>query len=237
MLVAALAAGDLAGTERDGPSRLTDSCTECAALHADLRRDRSRDRDASRRRSAAPRRDFRLTPEQAASLRRTGWRRFVPAGAAGAFTRPLGVALATFGHRRAADRDRPAASPGSARPRRRAGRRRRRGRGSERRDVVRRGQRSRPATSRRWPGRRGCRRGRRGTGARRLRRPPRPPRGVAAPADRPAAAPASTAGRRRPPRRRSDGDRRGAEHRADRRRRASTTPAADGVLGPRRRRS
>jgi len=96
MLVAALAAGDLAGTKRDQAIALTSSCAECAALHDDLVA------IASATASAPPPiratgRDFRLTPEQAASLRPSGWRRFVPAGGGAAFTRPLGAALATFG--------------------------------------------------------------------------------------------------------------------------------------------
>ena len=36
MLVAALAAGDLAGAERDQAIALIGSCTECGTLHADL---------------------------------------------------------------------------------------------------------------------------------------------------------------------------------------------------------
>ena len=79
MLVAALAAGDLAGTERDQAIALTASCAECAALHDDLVA-------IARATATVPPpirgagRDFRLTPEQAASLRPSGWRRFVPAG-------------------------------------------------------------------------------------------------------------------------------------------------------------
>jgi hypothetical protein len=96
MLVAALAAGDLAGTERDQAIALTASCAECATLHDDLVA-------IARATASVPApirstgRDFRLTPEQAASLRPSGWRRFVPAGGGAALTRPLGVALATFG--------------------------------------------------------------------------------------------------------------------------------------------
>jgi len=96
MLVAALAAGDLAGTERDQVIALTASCADCAALHDDLVA-------IARATASVPPpirgtgRDFRLTPEQAASLRPSGWRRFVPAGGGAAFTRPLGAALATFG--------------------------------------------------------------------------------------------------------------------------------------------
>ena len=95
MLVAALAAGDLAGTERDQAIALTRSCTECASLHADL---------AALARAtatlpppiASAGRDFRLTPAQAAGLRRTGWRRLVPALRTTATSR-LGVGLATIG--------------------------------------------------------------------------------------------------------------------------------------------
>ena len=37
MLVAALAAGDLAGTDRDQAIALIEGCTDCASLHDDLR--------------------------------------------------------------------------------------------------------------------------------------------------------------------------------------------------------
>ena len=50
---------------------LVAACTECAALHHDLRA--IVDRPARAARPARPR-DFRLTPEQAASLRPAGWR-------------------------------------------------------------------------------------------------------------------------------------------------------------------
>jgi hypothetical protein len=96
LLVAALAAGDLTGAERDQAISLTTTCGECAALHTDL--------VAIARATAtlpppiaSAGRDFRLSPAQAASLRRTGWRRFLPASGANPLTRPLGVALATFG--------------------------------------------------------------------------------------------------------------------------------------------
>ncbi len=97
MLVAALAAGDLAGTERDQAIALTSSCADCASLHADLLAIAKATVSVPPP-IAAPNRDFRLTAEQAADLRRTGWRRFLPAGSASrSLTRPLGVALATFG--------------------------------------------------------------------------------------------------------------------------------------------
>jgi len=97
MLVAALAAGDLAGTDRDQAVTLIQGCAECATLHDDLR--------AIARATAAlpppmtmPARDFRLSPQQAAELRPRGWRRLIPAGlGAATLTRPLGVGLATFG--------------------------------------------------------------------------------------------------------------------------------------------
>ncbi|HEV7810835.1 MAG TPA: hypothetical protein VGO64_09555 [Candidatus Limnocylindrales bacterium] len=96
MLVAALAADDLAGTERDQAISLTTDCTECRALHDDLVA-------IARATSVVPApiarpRDFQITPQQAASLRRTGWRRLVPAfDLSGVASRRLGVGLATFG--------------------------------------------------------------------------------------------------------------------------------------------
>src|SRR6185295_12585376 len=79
MLMAALAAGDLAGTDRDQAIALTRSCTECASLHADLLAIAEATTTLPPP-IPAPSRDFRLTPEQAAGLRRTGWRRLLPAG-------------------------------------------------------------------------------------------------------------------------------------------------------------
>ena len=97
MLVAALAAGDLAGTDRDQAMALTESCSTCADLHADLVAI-ARATAALPPPIAAPGRDFRLSPEQAASLRPGGWRRFVPLGGLrGATTGRLGVGLATIG--------------------------------------------------------------------------------------------------------------------------------------------
>jgi hypothetical protein len=97
MLVAALAAGDLAGTERDQAIALTQSCASCSSVHADLLAI-ARATAALPPPIAAPQRDFRLSPAQAASLRRTGWRRFVPSiPLRTATTRRLGVGLATIG--------------------------------------------------------------------------------------------------------------------------------------------
>src|SRR5688572_29205323 len=78
VLVAALAADDLVGTERDQALDLTRSCSDCALLHDDLRA-------IARATASAPPpiadrpRDFRLTPADAARLRPNGWRRFVVA--------------------------------------------------------------------------------------------------------------------------------------------------------------
>jgi hypothetical protein len=93
-LVAALAADDLA-TEGDAATALVASCTECAALHADLVAIAT----ATRALPAPVRsRDFRLTPEDAARLDSNPWRRLGdwfrrPAG----LTRPLAVTFTTLG--------------------------------------------------------------------------------------------------------------------------------------------
>jgi len=97
LLVAALAAADLSGTDRDHATALIRTCPDCATLHDDL--------VAIARATAtvpppiAPRpRDFRLSPDQAARLR-PGWRRLVGtlAGPRFAFSRPLGIGLTTIG--------------------------------------------------------------------------------------------------------------------------------------------
>ena len=98
MPVAALAAGDLAGTERDQAVTLITTCADCAALHDDLVA-------LARATAAAPPpvttrpRDFRLTPADAARLRPTVWRRFVAAigSSRSVLSRPMGVGLATLG--------------------------------------------------------------------------------------------------------------------------------------------
>ena len=98
LLVAALAAGDLAGTDRGQALDLTRSCVDCAVLHDDLI-------VLARATASTPPplmsrpRDFQLTPADAARLRPGGWRRLVAAfsGARSGVTRPLGVGLATLG--------------------------------------------------------------------------------------------------------------------------------------------
>ena len=96
LLVASLAAGDLAGADRDLASAQIADCNDCAALHADLI-------DIARATAALPPavapRDFRLSPEQAAALRPLGWRRLVAAigGSRPLMSRQLGIGLATIG--------------------------------------------------------------------------------------------------------------------------------------------
>jgi hypothetical protein len=98
MLVAALAAGDLAATDRDQAIDLTRSCADCAALHGDLLVLARAVKSAPPPVATRPR-DFRLTAADAARLRPTGWRRMIAAlsGPRAALTRPLGVGLATLG--------------------------------------------------------------------------------------------------------------------------------------------
>jgi hypothetical protein len=98
LLVAALAAGDLAATDRDHATSLIGSCPDCAILHDDLVA-------IARATASVPPpianrpRDFRLSPEQAARLRPAGWRRLAAAfaGPRLAFARPLGIGLTTIG--------------------------------------------------------------------------------------------------------------------------------------------
>jgi hypothetical protein len=96
LLVVALAAGDLAGTDLDRTTAQVADCAECTTLHDDLLA-------VARATAALPAarrsRDFRLSPADASRLRPLGWRRFVAAfaGPRLAFTRQLGVGLTTLG--------------------------------------------------------------------------------------------------------------------------------------------
>ncbi len=96
VLVAAYAAGDATGPELETATALVAACPTCAALHHDLRAIA-----AALPLMPAPRRtrDFRLTAEQAASLRPSGWRRLLApfAGPRFAFAAPLGSGLAALG--------------------------------------------------------------------------------------------------------------------------------------------
>jgi hypothetical protein len=96
LLVASLAAGDLAGADRDHATAQIASCADCAELHADLIL-------IARATAALPPavapRDFTLSPAQAAALRPIGWRRFVAAMSRSRplMSRQLGFGLATIG--------------------------------------------------------------------------------------------------------------------------------------------
>jgi len=95
-LVASYASGDAIGPDLDAATALVARCPECAALHHDLRAIAL----ALPTTSVPVRtRDFRLTPEQAASLRARGWRRLAAAlaGPGFRFAAPLGTGLATLG--------------------------------------------------------------------------------------------------------------------------------------------
>ena len=98
MLVAALAADDLAGTHRDQAIDLTRTCAECATLHDDLLALARATASVPPPIATRPR-DFRLTPADAARLRPGGWRRLVGAVSSSRviFSRPLGAGLATLG--------------------------------------------------------------------------------------------------------------------------------------------
>lgn len=98
LLVAALAAGDLAATDRVHATEQIRTCAECATLHDDLVAIARATATVPPPVTTRPR-DFRLTPEQAARLRPSGWRRVVGAfaGPRLAFTRPLGIGLTTIG--------------------------------------------------------------------------------------------------------------------------------------------
>jgi hypothetical protein len=95
-LVAAHAAGEARGADLEQATALVAACTECAALHHDLRAIAAAMPELP---APARPRDFRLTPEQAASLRPTGIRGFLAAFSAPrfAFATPLGTGLAALG--------------------------------------------------------------------------------------------------------------------------------------------
>jgi hypothetical protein len=96
LAIAAYAAGDATGPELDDALALVAACGDCAALHHDLRAIAAALPDLP---APVRTRDFRLAPEQAASLRPAGWRRVLApfAGPRFAFAGPLGAGLATLG--------------------------------------------------------------------------------------------------------------------------------------------
>lgn len=95
-LIVEHAAGDASGARLDAATALVTSCAACAELHADLRAIA-----AAMPQLPVPSRtrDYRLSPQQAAALRPSGWRRLLAALAAPklAFTAPLGTGLAALG--------------------------------------------------------------------------------------------------------------------------------------------
>jgi hypothetical protein len=98
MLVAALAADDLVGTDRDQALALTRGCAECATLRDDLVALARATASVPPPIATRPR-DFQLTPADAARLRPTGWRRLVAtlSSPRTVFSKPLGVGLVTLG--------------------------------------------------------------------------------------------------------------------------------------------
>jgi hypothetical protein len=96
LLVAAFAAGDAIGRDQVTASTLVATCPDCAALHRDLRAIAAALPELP---APARPRDFRITAEQAASLRPAGWRGMLAtlAGPRFSFAVPLGSGLAALG--------------------------------------------------------------------------------------------------------------------------------------------
>lgn len=98
LLISAHAAGDLAVRERQAADALLAACEDCRNLHADLLAIAltTHDLPAPLR---APSRDFRISPERAATLARGGfWRRVLqPFARPGGAARPLSLAFTTLG--------------------------------------------------------------------------------------------------------------------------------------------
>jgi hypothetical protein len=96
LLIASLLDRSTGGEDRDRGEALVATCADCAALHADL----ILLHEAARAVPTPPRqRDYRLSTEDAAQLRRTGWRQVVAAfgSTRDAFSRPLAIGLTTLG--------------------------------------------------------------------------------------------------------------------------------------------
>lgn len=97
ILIAGHSAGDLVDSERARAQALVDACPSCADLYRDLIAI-ARATRALPKRATLPR-DFRLTPEHAAHLRRKSWLRaaLAPLSAARSATRPMAVAFTSLG--------------------------------------------------------------------------------------------------------------------------------------------
>ena len=95
-LIAGLAADDLSPSEQRRARAQVHACAGCGALRDDLVAIATATRTLPRQ--PAPR-DYRITTEQAARLRRTGWiaRLLGPFGSAGSIARPLAATFTTLG--------------------------------------------------------------------------------------------------------------------------------------------
>jgi hypothetical protein len=98
LLISAHAAGDLAGRELATADALLAACEDCRALHADLLTIASSTHELPAP-LRPPVRDFRISPERAATLARGGfWRRVLrPFARPGGASRPLALAFTTLG--------------------------------------------------------------------------------------------------------------------------------------------
>lgn len=96
LLVAAFTAGDLGGADRERAELLASRCPDCALLAADLRAIATA--TAALPPAVRPR-DFSLRAEDAARLRRRGWRGLVRAfaGPGSGALKPLATGLTTIG--------------------------------------------------------------------------------------------------------------------------------------------
>lgn len=97
LLIARHAAGDLVDSDRGRAQARLDTCQSCAEVDRDLEAI-ARATRALPNRATAPR-DFRLTPDQAAHLRRGTWLRslLAPFAAARSATRPMAAAFTSLG--------------------------------------------------------------------------------------------------------------------------------------------
>lgn len=95
-LIAAFSAGDLGAADREQAELLASTCAECGLLEADLRAIATASAALPK---AVRQRDFSLSAEDAARLRRAGWRGFVRtlAGPRSAALKQLATGLTTLG--------------------------------------------------------------------------------------------------------------------------------------------
>ena len=99
LLIAAHAAGDATVTDGVRAQSLLETCPECVDLHRDLLSITATSRSLRAAAAATAPRDFRITPEQAARLRRGSWLRTVlaPFGGARSAARPMATAFTSLG--------------------------------------------------------------------------------------------------------------------------------------------